>query len=175
VTHVVRLATGAELRVTGPSGAPAVVCVNGGRRAEVPGTWSATLEWLVDRLAPRFPKLAFGEVRYRVKSWRRLDSCVADARAAMAAMSPPRALLLGFSMGGAVAVGAADDPAVRGVLGLAPGSPTGCRSTRSAVAGWRCCTVRSIATCPGSRESTLRTRAAASSGHARSVSTAVTS
>jgi pimeloyl-ACP methyl ester carboxylesterase len=123
VTHVVRLATEAELRVTGPSGAPAVVCVNGGRRAEVPGTWSATLEWLVGRLAPRFPKLAFGEVRYRFKSWRRLDSCVADARAAVAAMSPPRALLVGFSMGGAVAVGAADDPAVRGVLGLAPWFP----------------------------------------------------
>ena len=123
MAEVVRIATGAELRLTGPSGAPAVVCVNGGQGGEVAGTWSATLEWLVDRLAPRFPGLAFGEVRYRVKSWRRLDSCVADARAAIAAMSPPRALLLGFSMGGAVAVGAADEPPVRSVVGLAPWFP----------------------------------------------------
>ena len=123
MADIVRIATGAELRLTGPSGAPAVVCVNGGQRGDVAGTWSATLEWLVDRLAPRFPGLAFGEVRYRVKSWRRLDWCVGDARAAIAAMSPPRALLLGFSMGGAVAVGAADQPAVRSVLGLAPWFP----------------------------------------------------
>lgn len=123
MAEVVRIATGAELRLTGPSGAPAVVCVNGGQGGEVAGTWSATLEWLVDRLAPRFPGLAFGEVRYRVKSWRRLDWCVADARAAIAAMSPPRALLLGFSMGGAVAVGAADEPSVRSVVGLAPWFP----------------------------------------------------
>jgi pimeloyl-ACP methyl ester carboxylesterase len=123
MADIVRIATGAELRLTGPSGAPAVVCVNGGQRGDVAGTWSATLEWLVDRLAPRFPGLTFGEVRYRVKSWRRLDWCVGDARAAIAAMSPPRALLLGFSMGGAVAVGAADQPAVRSVLGLAPWFP----------------------------------------------------
>lgn len=123
MAEVVRIATGAELRLTGPHGAPAVVCVNGGQGGEVAGTWSATLEWLVERLAPRFPGLAFCEVRYRVKSWRRLDWCVADARAAIAAIRPPRALLLGFSMGGAVAVGAADEGAVRGVLGLAPWFP----------------------------------------------------
>ena len=70
---LVSIAGGATLRVTGPGGAPAVVCVNGGQRGEVAGTWSASLEWLVGRLAPRFPELAFGEVRYRVKSWRRLD------------------------------------------------------------------------------------------------------
>src|SRR5207302_351687 len=33
----------------------AVVCVNGGQSADVPGTWSASLEWLVGRLAPRIP------------------------------------------------------------------------------------------------------------------------
>ena len=38
-------------------GATAVVCVNGGQAAEVEGTWSASLEWLVTRLAPRFPEL----------------------------------------------------------------------------------------------------------------------
>src|SRR4051794_8907928 len=96
----VRLATGAELRVTGPAGAPAVVCVNGGQRAEVPGTWSATLEWLVARLAPRFPGLAFGEGRYRVKSWRRPDSCAPHARPAVAPPRPPPPPLPGLSIGG---------------------------------------------------------------------------
>lgn len=121
--EIVRIATGAELRLTGPQGAPAVVCVNGGQGGEVEGTWSATLEWLVGRLAPRFPQLAFGEVRYRVKSWRKLNWCVADTRAAIAAMSSPHRLLLGFSMGGAVAIGAADEPGVSTVVGLAPWFP----------------------------------------------------
>jgi dienelactone hydrolase len=100
-----------------------VVCVNGGQRAEVEGTWSASLEWLVRRLAPRFPRLGFAEVRYRVKSWQRLDWCAADARAAVAETGSPRTLVLGFSMGGAVAVRAADEPTVEGVLGLAPWLP----------------------------------------------------
>jgi pimeloyl-ACP methyl ester carboxylesterase len=119
-----RLSTGAELRVTGPLDAPsAVVCVNGGQAAEVAGTWSASLEWLVRRLAPRFPELAFAEVRYRIKSWNKLDWCVEDARAAVAQLRARRTLLLGFSMGGAVSVRTADDPSVETVLGLAPWLP----------------------------------------------------
>ena len=118
------LSTGAELRVTGPAGAEAaVVCVNGGQSGEVEGTWSASLEWLVDRLAPRFPELAFGEVRYRIKSWKRLDWCLEDARAAIAAMSGARTLLVGFSMGGAVAAQLAAEPSVETVVGLAPWLP----------------------------------------------------
>lgn len=123
VSRVLRLATGAELRLTGPQGAPAVICMNGGQAAEVDGTWSATLEWLVDRLAPRFPALAFGEVRYRTKSWRRLDRCIADARAAVNVMQAQRAALVGFSMGGAVATATADEPVVQTVVGLAPWFP----------------------------------------------------
>lgn len=119
-----RLSTGAELRVTGPVDAhAAVVCVNGGQAAEVEGTWSASLEWLVRRLAPRFPELAFAEVRYRIKSWNRLDWCVEDARAAVAQVGAERTLLLGFSMGGAVSVRTADEPSVETVLGLAPWLP----------------------------------------------------
>lgn len=119
-----RLSTGAELRVTGPVDAPAaVVCVNGGQAAQVEGTWSASLEWLVRRLAPRFPELAFAEVRYRIKSWNRLDWCVEDARAAVAQVGAERTLLLGFSMGGAVSVRTADEPSVETVLGLAPWLP----------------------------------------------------
>ena len=70
------------MRLRGP--APSmVVCVNGGQAREVEGTWSSTLEWLVEQLAPRFPRLGFGEVRYRVKSWRQLGLCIEDARAAI--------------------------------------------------------------------------------------------
>jgi len=116
------LPTGADLRVTG-SRPLAVVCVNGGQGAEVPGTWSATLEWLVRRVSPGLPGLRFGEVRYRIKSWKRLDLCIEDARAAVEELGGERTLLLGFSMGGAVSVAAADEPSVEAVLGLGPWIP----------------------------------------------------
>jgi len=119
----VKLATGAELRVTGAVGECAVVCVAGGRHREVDGTWSASVEWLVRELAPRLPGLAFAEVRYRVKSWRRLESCVEDARAAVFEVGAPRVALIGFSMGGAVAVAVAAEPRVVEVVGLAPWIP----------------------------------------------------
>lgn len=118
-----RLPTGAEVRVTGSGRAGTVVCVNGGQAREVEGTWSASLEWLVGRLAPRLPELRFAEVRYRVKSWRRLDWCVEDAAAAIRELASPRTLLLGFSMGGAVAISAAGEEGVEGVVGLAPWIP----------------------------------------------------
>jgi 3-oxoadipate enol-lactonase len=119
---LVGLPTGAEMRLTG-EGATAVVCVNGGQSGEVQGTWSASLEWLVQRLAPHFRQLVFAEVRYRVKSWRRLEACVEDARAAVTSVGAERTLLLGFSMGGAVAISTADEPSVERVLGLAPWIP----------------------------------------------------
>lgn len=121
-SETVGLRTGAEMRLTG-DGAVAVVCVNGGQAGEVEGTWSASLEWLVRRLAPRFPRFVFAEVRYRIKSWRRLESCVDDTRAAVGELGADRTLLLGFSMGGAVAISAADEPSVERVLGLAPWIP----------------------------------------------------
>jgi pimeloyl-ACP methyl ester carboxylesterase len=118
----VLLPTGAEMRLTG-AGETAVVCVNGGQASEVEGTWSASLEWLVGHLAPRFPRLLFAEVRYRVKSWRRLESCVEDTRAVVRAVGAERTLLIGFSMGGAVSIAAADEASVERVLGLAPWIP----------------------------------------------------
>jgi pimeloyl-ACP methyl ester carboxylesterase len=120
---VIRLETGAELRLQGPAGGDAVICLNGGQRAHVEGTWSASLEWLVGRLVPRFPALRFGEVRYRIKSWERLHECVADARAAVRAVGAQRTLLIGFSMGGAVSASVAEEPSVETVLGLAPWLP----------------------------------------------------
>jgi pimeloyl-ACP methyl ester carboxylesterase len=122
LTSVVELATGAEMRLKG-DGPIAVVCVNGGQASEVEGTWSASLEWLVGRLAPRFPTLTFAEVRYRIKSWKRLDECTADARAVVREVGAERTLMLGFSMGGAVAISVCDEPSVEGVLGLAPWIP----------------------------------------------------
>jgi pimeloyl-ACP methyl ester carboxylesterase len=109
--------------VSGPAQGDAVLCVNGGQRAAVEGTWSASLEWLVGRLAPRFPGLRFAELRYRIKSWEHLDSCIDDARAALRALDTGRTLLVGFSMGGAVSSVVADDRSVRGVVGIAPWLP----------------------------------------------------
>ena len=126
-----QIASGAELRVTGPAGAGcAVVCVNGGQGHEVEGTWSATLEWLVHRLAPQFPgaRVRRGPLPHQVVAAAR--SCIEDAQAAIAALGAPRTLLLGFSMGGAVASQVAGEPTVETVLGLAPWFPTGSRSSR---------------------------------------------
>jgi pimeloyl-ACP methyl ester carboxylesterase len=90
------------------------------------GTWSASVEWLVRRLAPRLPGLAFLEVRYRLKSWRHFDLCVEDARAALdaaRAAGAERVALLAFSMGGAVAVRSAHAPEVAVLLGVNPWLP----------------------------------------------------
>ena len=119
----IELATGAEGRWTNGGGSRAVVCINGGTAAENPGTWSASLEWLVGRLGPTHPSLGFLEVRYRIKSWRRLELCIEDGAAAVAAAQEAGArevAVLGFSMGGAVAVHVAGDAAVSTVIALAP-------------------------------------------------------
>jgi dienelactone hydrolase len=103
-----------------------VVCVNGGTPTVLPGTWSASVEWLVRWLASRVPGLAFLEVRYRQKSWQHFELCVEDGRAAVAAAraaGAERVALLGFSMGGAVAVRSAAEPAVGLVLGVNPWLP----------------------------------------------------
>jgi len=114
------------MRRTGPAGAPAVLCLNGGVAAPLPGDWSTSIRYLVRRLAPQLPGLAFHEVRYRVRSWNRLEMCIEDARAALDVIAdgPSRpVLLLGYSMGGAVSVAVAGDPAVTAVVGLAPWIP----------------------------------------------------
>lgn len=97
--------------------------VNGGREAELPGTWSASLELLVRRLAPKLPSLAFVEVKYRIRSWQRFEECVEDAREALERAGDVPVAVVGFSMGGAVAVRVAADPHVRTVLGVCPWLP----------------------------------------------------
>ncbi len=122
MTRVVALTTGADARVRNADAPVAAVLVNGGTARRVPGTWSATSEWLATRLAPRFPGVAFVEVRYRVKSWHELPSCFEDAEAALDHLGRP-ALLVGFSMGGAVAIGASEHVSAGPILGLAPWFP----------------------------------------------------
>ena len=100
--------------------------MNGGSGRDVPGTWSPSVEYVVRRLAPRFPGVGFAEVRYRIKSWNRLEMCTEDCREAVSAAlgaGARRILLLGYSMGGAVAIRAAADPPVETVVGLAPWIP----------------------------------------------------
>ena len=65
-------------------------------------------------------------MRYRVRSWKRLDLCIEDATAAIeaaVAQGVHRVALLGFSMGGAVALATAGHQAVDTVIGLAPWLP----------------------------------------------------
>jgi dienelactone hydrolase len=124
--HVLSLDTGADVRIRNEGASRAVVLVNGGTARTEPGTWSATSELLARELAPLARDVAFLEVRYRVKTWHELDSCAADARAALdLAVSHGAAsvLLAGFSMGGAVSAVVADHRAVAAVLGLAPWLP----------------------------------------------------
>jgi dienelactone hydrolase len=92
-------------------------------RAAAP-RWSASITWILRRLARDLPELAYAELRYRDRSWRAIGECMRDAREALAVLpeSSPIALL-GFSMGGGIAIGVAGDPRVRGVIGLAPWVP----------------------------------------------------
>lgn len=120
------MATGATLRVTGPRDGRVVLCVNGGTARERPGTWSANVEYLVGRLAPALPLVGFAEVRYRVRSWKQLDMCIEDGSAAIETLLAAGAreiVLLGYSMGGAVAGAIAGHPSVQRVIGLAPWLP----------------------------------------------------
>jgi dienelactone hydrolase len=120
--RTVPLQTGADVRLRNEQSGPTVLLVNGGTAKAVAGTWSATSELLADELAPRFPQLAFAELRYRLKSWHALDSCMDDARAALDLLDRP-SLLVGFSMGGAVSIGVAGHEGATAVLGLAPWIP----------------------------------------------------
>ena len=120
------LATGAAIRVTGPRDGLVVLCVNGGTARERPGTWSASLEYLVGRLAPTLSDVGWAEVRYRVRSWKQLEMCIDDGSAALDAIVTSGArevVLLGYSMGGAVASAIAGHPRVHRVIGLAPWLP----------------------------------------------------
>jgi len=100
--------------------------------------WSPSIEWLVGRLAPEFPAVGFAELRYRIKSWRELDSLITDARAAVAAVrevGAQRIALLGFSAGGGAALACAAHDGIDEVIALAPWIPD--RMDVSGLAGVR--------------------------------------
>jgi dienelactone hydrolase len=120
------LPTGAQIRFTGRADGLVALCVNGGTGRELPGTWSASAEFLVRRCAPRLPGVGWAELRYRVRSWRQLEMCIDDGRAALDAVAAAGArevVVVGYSMGGGVASAIADHPLVRQVIGLAPWLP----------------------------------------------------
>ncbi len=120
------LPAGGAVRHTGPRDGVVVVSLNGGRARSVPGNWSPSVEWLVERLSERLPDVGFLEVRYRVRSWRRLGSCIEDGLAALdvaAANGARRVAMLGFSMGGAVSLACAGQRPVEEVVALAPWIP----------------------------------------------------
>ena len=125
------LSTGARMRSTPPArGAdgvgPIVLALGGSAARASEPQWSPSVEWLVGKLAHDRPACTWIEVRYRDRSWRALASCLADARAALATLpTDAPVILLGFSMGGGIAIGVAADPRVRGVIGLAPWVPDG--------------------------------------------------
>jgi dienelactone hydrolase len=100
--------------------------MNGGRASLEPGDWSASIEWLANEVRAARPEVAVAELRYRVKSWKRFQMCVDDARNALEALTgsgPTVTTLVGFSMGGAVSIAAADTSAITRVVGLAPWIP----------------------------------------------------
>ena len=118
------LPTGAEARWTGTPGPRAVdLRERRHRRRACRARGARRSSGSCERLAADGPPLPFLEVRYRIKSWRRLPLCIEDARAAIEvarAAGAEEIALLGFSMGGAVSVHVADDPAVSTVIALAP-------------------------------------------------------
>jgi dienelactone hydrolase len=132
------LSTGAEARVRNRGAELAIVLANGGTARLETGTWSATTELLAQELAAGHPEVTTLEIRYRVRSWKALPSCIDDADAALTVArveGAARVLMIGFSMGGAVAVGAAGRDRVWGILGLAPWIPE--RLSLEALAGKR--------------------------------------
>jgi len=124
----VTLPAGALLRLSHPPEALSrelVVLGLGGSvaRAAAP-RWSASITWLLGRLARDLPELGYAELRYRDRSWRAIGECVRDAREALGVLPAATPVaLIGFSMGGGIAIGVAGDPRVRGVIGLAPWVP----------------------------------------------------
>jgi dienelactone hydrolase len=136
--NAIPLASGGALRLTGPMTGPVVVCMNGGVARPVPGDWSPSVEWLVARLAPEFPQVGFAEVRYRIKSWRDLESLIADGQAAVASVrrfGAQRVALMGFSAGGGAGLACAANEGIDEVIALAPWIPE--RMDLSGLAGVR--------------------------------------
>jgi dienelactone hydrolase len=84
------------------------------------GRWSAAMDWLAPRLSEHGYRTA--QVRYPSRHWREMPSAIRATHEALAQLPPARGLI-GFSMGGAVAVAASADSDADIVVGLAPWIP----------------------------------------------------
>ncbi|WP_406340292.1 alpha/beta fold hydrolase [Streptomyces sp. NBC_00648] len=118
-----------------PRPTAAVLLLHGGRAdaLEAPPRLNLPLlrmhpvaKWIIR--ATQGDQVLVGEVRYRHRGWNgpRQDAAH-DARRALAELrrttGPVPVVLVGHSMGGRAALRVADDPCVRGVVGLAPWCP----------------------------------------------------
>lgn len=123
---VVELASGAQMRSRGPMDGTVALMLGGGTGRVVSGTWSSSVELLADHLSETMPRLGIVEVKYRIRSWRHIQMCIADAHAArdaIAAAGATNIILIGYSMGGAVSTQTAGHPLIETVIGLAPWLP----------------------------------------------------
>ena len=121
------LPTGAVFRVRGAAGAPDVALfLPGGFPRPPEARWGATTHLLARRVARALPGVRTVELRFRWASWSTVEACFVDTAEMLDRLADDgatRVLLVGFSMGGAVAGHAAAHPLVAGVVGVAPWLP----------------------------------------------------
>lgn len=120
----VELDTGALVRRNDRPEAPIVVVgFGGGSPRPSPLADSPSLRWLLDRLGDADAEQ--WELLYRLASWHDLDGCIEDGAAAVrvAAESGRSIVLVGFSMGGAVATAVAGHPQIELVVAASPWLP----------------------------------------------------
>lgn len=125
---LVELASGGELRASGPADARDVVLLApGGTAHDRPGGWSSNMRWLAPRLRRRLgPQVRIVEVRYGNSSWNndQLRGPIEDVREALEFIGTTRHIaLVGFSMGGAATLANAGAAGVLGLVAIAPWLP----------------------------------------------------
>ena len=152
-----------------------MICVNGGRRKQVEGTWSASARVARRSACAAFPTVAVrrgslshqvvGEVRLVPRGCSRSDRRSRVAAHAAARVLDGRSCLVRRRR--------ATRP-LSAFSALHPGFPSGSHSTGSVGSGFACCTVASTAPCPVFPACLRTARAPGSSARSRSAPTANT-